>query len=165
MYSGNKLVAPKGTVMRYKYDSDFEGAMPLDHPQLGRIVEPDEVVVRAPEVRCLFNYPMSVEHVTMLRVPEGAYHFTRKALVGAICDEYQRIYNEESEGSSGIWGHVLGDLVLHEVSYSKENDALCLGVDSEGVLCGVARAGRRRCSSLGVDVEAQRVILRRVRSL
>ena len=35
-----------------------------------------------------------------------------------------------TDGTYGIWGHDLGDLVLHTIYYAPTSGEICLGIDS-----------------------------------
>lgn len=109
---------------------------------------PDEIVIPLQTIRVEYEYPFNnpATFTHQADKPEG---FTRAHLAREIASQYQRIYQEEeaavgnpghipgmmnrqrSAGPYGIWGHDLGDLVLHSVSQDgSELDLFHLGVDS-----------------------------------
>lgn len=123
---------------------------------LGWLQKKDEIVIDKPSIRVEFNYPLRDEHIIELFPCDGKKHFTRGTLAQTIALKYQQIYREEDESTQlkvetvyertngafalvnraetngvwGIWGHVLGDLDLHTVSYDEEKDVYTLGIDS-----------------------------------
>ena len=114
----------------------------------------EEVVFRGTELVVVLDYPLRDEFrftLTSSR-PEG---FTRAELVKKISELYKKVYEEEAQtskvavvplkerkglinrnetnGKYGIWGHDLGDLVLHEIEISRDADGKAvamLGIDS-----------------------------------
>lgn len=107
---------------------------------------PEEIVIKLKTIRVKYDYPLSHEVILSFDAdrPEG---FTRAHLARKISEGYQQIYREEEEavgnpghipgmanrnrsnGPHGIWGHDLGDLLLHSVSH-EGGDLFSLGVDS-----------------------------------
>lgn len=100
-----------------------------------------------PKIRVRYDYPLSHD-VTYEFEADTAAGFTRAHLAKKVAEGYQRIYREEDEavgdpgtvnpmmlnrassvGPHGIWGHYIGDLVLHTVTQVKGN-LFELGVDS-----------------------------------
>ncbi len=107
----------------------------------------DDIVIQKGQISVVFSYPLDKEYVLTLFASEGKDHFTRGDLARAVGTKYQQIYREEEEstmivpetyaemnarlgnggimllnrvmtdGKWGIWGHCLGDLVLHEVRF------------------------------------------------
>ncbi len=101
------------------------------------------------------NYPMTNVYRETLSSLSGA--FTCEQLCKAVAEAYQRIYDEEREtttppvetvaerspgcclkltnraATNGKWGilnHVLGDLLLYDITYNPVTNELELGVDS-----------------------------------
>jgi hypothetical protein len=126
-------------------------------PDLALLLHADDRVINQGMVRVLYRYPLgtagpSAEEqarggwIFEAAAPEG--FFTRAALARAIAARYQAIYAEEegnappagdlpgmlnratTDGQYGIWGHRLGDLLLHTVGHSAEADLYTLGIDS-----------------------------------
>lgn len=126
---------------------------------LNGLQNPDEKVIDKSYIRVLFDYPLETEHILTLVPPDGKEYFTRASLGKAIALKYQEIYDEEEKttelpvetlaqrmakegkecylinraetnGNWGIWGHALGDLDLHTVSYDNQQDYYTLGIDS-----------------------------------
>lgn len=108
--------------------------------------EPDEIIL-GPNTKWQleFYYPLTTA-VRFHFVAPAAGH-TRKEVVNAIAKAYKQIYAEEKQtstikaatlpqsfnrnltnGKYGIWGHVLGDLILHTL-YMNGN-TLAVVVDS-----------------------------------
>ena len=103
----------------------------------------------------VIDYPMTNVYRETLSSPTGT--FTREQLCKAVAEAYQRINDEERETSTlpvetiaernpgcrlkltnraatnGKWGisnHVLGDLLLLDITYNPVTSELDLGVDS-----------------------------------
>jgi hypothetical protein len=92
-------------------------------------VDPKELVLKEGEYSLEITYPLTNPFNTKFKVSEKG--FSRRELVKFIIDCYQYIYKQEesevgdpgnipgmlnrarSSGSYGIWGHGLGDLMLH----------------------------------------------------
>lgn len=91
------------------------------------------------------DYPLTNAFVTKLET--GKNGLTRREVVTKICSFYKKIYDDEaksmngkesyiegmynratSDGKYGIWGHVLGDLVLSDINI--DGNKLSVGVDS-----------------------------------
>lgn len=107
---------------------------------------PDEIVIPFNEILIKYMYPLSKSVVLGFK-SNNDIGFTRAELARKICDGYHQIYNEEesavgnpgnisgmlnrasSEGHYGIYGHHIGDLVLHSVRQIDGN-MFGLGVDS-----------------------------------
>ena len=106
---------------------------------------PDEIVIPMKEIRIQYTYPLSNSVIMGFDADNGT-GFTRAELARKVCDGYKRIYDAEnavgdpgripgmlnrakSDGPYGIWGHDIGDLVLHEVRQINGN-LFGLGVDS-----------------------------------
>lgn len=113
-----------------------------------RLMLDAEDLVTPEEFQIRFDYPLS--NPVTFKFVDGPY--TRRELAQLICSCYQTIYREEDEstkipagqispnmlnrnmtdGKYGIWGHDIGDLVLHTV-YIKTNEhgiLYTLGIDS-----------------------------------
>jgi hypothetical protein len=119
----------------------------------------DEKVVDRGSIRVLYSYPFgtagpSAEEqkaggwIFEEAAPDGAA-FTRADLARAVSARYNKIYDEEeatsdvepqyipgmlnrapTNGKYKIWGHVLGDLLLHTVSHDPAADLYILGIES-----------------------------------
>jgi len=100
----------------------------------------DEVVILAPTIRLMFDYPLSVSVTQTCTMPDQR-SWTRKDLWGAITDGYKKIYAEEdaavgptgaipgmenratSNGPYGIWGHSIDQLYIEGVTLQPATDA------------------------------------------
>jgi hypothetical protein len=93
------------------------------------------------------DYPLSTPALFPLRTPSTGV--SRIDLVEIIVKAYREVYKEEEEstkvksglipgmynrnttdGKYGIWGHGLGDLMLHAAYVDEETGVIELGVDS-----------------------------------
>jgi hypothetical protein len=97
------------------------------------------------EINIEYSYPLS-NSVIFSFITNNQLGFTRAELAKKICDCYKQIYDaedavgypghipgmlnrNESNGQYGIWGHDIGDLLLHSV-YQVNDNLFKLGVDS-----------------------------------
>lgn len=107
---------------------------------------PDEVILGGGQIFTLIiDYPLTNPfEEKFMTPPEG---LTRIGLFTHIASSYKKIYKEEdeevgdpgmipgmmnrqtSDGKYGIWGHGLGDLVLH-TAYLEDGNIISVGVDS-----------------------------------
>lgn len=124
---------------------------------LSEMLNPNEIVITNPSITIVFDYPLRGSFRFPF-VSEGG--FTRRKLAKVIAKQYARIYEEEqrttdlpietiserehrlgteeselknragTDGTYGIWGHVLSDLVLHTVYFNPEENVYFLGIDS-----------------------------------
>ncbi len=119
----------------------------------------DEKIIDDKEVTILYDYPFS--QLFECTYQSSKNYFTRLELAILVSNTYQHIYEEEekttvakvlsreermkrgalmnrnrTDGKYGIWGHDLGDLVLHtlHVSYSNNRYIIFLGIDSYNVI-------------------------------
>jgi len=117
----------------------------LDEPKLRTDLPKDEIVIEEDEIDVVFSYPLSSDFTFTFSAEGG---FTREEISNMIMKKYADIYQEEedtsnieagnhekfvlnrnqTDGKYGIWGHGIGDLMLH--SMMKENGKWSLGVDS-----------------------------------
>ena len=107
-----------------------------------------DIVVDAASINIRYSYPLDKPVIFAEKAPNGLY-FTRADIARVIGQRYEYIYDMENatsgvaetnipgmynrvttDGRFGIWGHVLGDLVLHTVSYESSTDTYNLGIDS-----------------------------------
>lgn len=108
---------------------------------------PKEVVLSADtEYTLIIDYPVFKPYKATIKT--GKRGMTRVKLASEICTHYKKMYREEdksagghpgrikgmvnralSNGTYGIWGHDLGDLVLCNVKIDDKNN-ITLGVDS-----------------------------------
>ncbi len=140
--------------------SHFVRLTPKGFARDGRnMLDKDKILIRGNEITIAVSYPLNDEYISDITIDEGS-NFTRFLLAESISMLYQLIYKEEKEtaklpiesmadrytrtGSGrplmmnrapsnskfGIWGHDLGDLVLHTVYYDSERDLYTLGIDS-----------------------------------
>ena len=124
--------------------------MSLAHPaeDLAGMVDAEQVVIPRASIRLAVSYPLAEEHIFTLNSDDSA-GFRRGELALKITQLYQQIYAEEerssaepaglipglfnrtrTEGTYGIWGHGLGDLVLMGVYHQPDKDVWGLSVDS-----------------------------------
>lgn len=111
------------------------------------LIDPEEIVLTAPEVNLVLSYPLKTAAVRILR-PADANSFTRGQLIRAIDETYRAIYKMESEtqsaptppveervrllnrpssdGTFGIWGHDINDLGIGDIDIYKAGDKLWL---------------------------------------
>ena len=109
-------------------------------------------VIKASTVTLVITYPLSKEYRETLSSETGA--FSREQLCILIALAYENIYEEErrtsmlpeetmmergglrlanrapTNGTYGIWGHVLTDLLMHTVYYLPAKNEIHLGIDS-----------------------------------
>ena len=139
----------KFRIRREPIDDRDDGISPYIHLEdpdedIENLEQPNEIVTPK-DIRIRFRYPLSQEFVFEYHNTNNGY--TRRELAKLISDEYKRIYEEEEEddgdpgmipgmynrnsshGRYGIWGHYLGDLLLHEV-ISEGGGMYRLGIDS-----------------------------------
>ena len=108
---------------------------------------PDEIVLEPNnEYKLIIDYPLTTEYTEKIKTTNKG--LSRLDFVNLVCNRYKQIYDIEkntsktkegyipgmynrvkTNGNYGIWGHVLGDLVLHTL-YINENNVLTFGIDS-----------------------------------
>jgi len=77
---------------------------------------PDEIVIPMKTIKLKYTYPLDTVAIFLYSTLNDN-GFTRRELAKIVCEGYQTIYDDDdSEGTYGIWGHGIGDLVLYEVS-------------------------------------------------
>ncbi len=137
-------------------DDDDDGDEADDYSEYVHIADPDydiknmddadEVVIDTPNISIVYDYPLR-RHFTVSYDSESG--FTRAQLVRLISDEYQNIYDVEEQTSSiepalvpgwmnrnetngtyGIYGHAIDDLLLHTICYDPFTHVVHLGIDS-----------------------------------
>jgi hypothetical protein len=105
----------------------------------------DDKVLKAGEYQLVIDYPVSTNYTASIKFKKAV---TRKQLALEICKHYRKMYNEEdktaggktknipgilnrasSAGKYGIWGHHIGDLMLHTATVNNRS-VITLGVDS-----------------------------------
>ena len=109
-------------------------------------LDPKEEILEANvEYTLKITYPLSKPYVEKLKLDVPT---TREQVVSWIVDRYNFIYGVEdnsttikpehipgmlnrvrTDGEYGIWGHDIGDLILHTL-YIDKNNVLTIGVDS-----------------------------------
>ena len=137
---GDIPIGPRAEDRRYRsgWEWENEDGSPREDPELFFTEEQlNEVVIESPEIVIEYTYPLSGKWYFEFRREGG---WTRKSLIDQICEQYHAIYDEENgtssvkeqscaeagqgtlinrvqtDGKYGIWGHVIGDLVLEGVS-------------------------------------------------
>ena len=108
--------------------------------------KPDQIIISNKKIIIDYTYPLSgtFEFTHKTTNDDG---FTCKELSEQIMKRYAMIYKEEEErdgdpgaiegtynraqshGKYGIWGHCIGDLMLHSI-YLKDNGHHGIGIDS-----------------------------------
>jgi hypothetical protein len=122
----------------YDYNSDTDERMIKD-------LDPNEIIIKKHIVEIKYDYPLSVSH-KFKHHSTNIKGFTRKELSEQIMKHYKDIYKEEeeivgnpghipgmlnrrtSDGPHGIWGHDIGDLILHTIHV--RDGTYTLGIDS-----------------------------------
>ncbi len=123
------------------------------------LTNPDEVVIPESEIKIKFHYPLKTELISVFKA-DTEDGFTRKGLAKVVIKTYEEIYEaeektytessasrhtsmygeahpgvlllnrEETNGTYGIYGHDIEDLLLHRVSYNARAGYWTLGIDS-----------------------------------
>jgi hypothetical protein len=126
-------------------------------PHLSMLVDADEIVIADDVIRVLYRYPLGTAGPSLEEERHGGWifeevapdgqAFTRADLARVICIRYKLMYTEEdgqdapqyapgllnrgyTNGKYGIWGHDIGDLLLHTVRLNVKTGLYTLGVDS-----------------------------------
>ena len=134
----------------YRSAEELSPYVHLAHPaeDLANMVDAEQLVIPRASIRVVVDYPLAKEHVFTL-TSEDSTGFRRGELALKISLLYQRIYAEEerssaepaglvpglfnrtcTEGTYGICGHGLGDLLLTEVVHKPLRDVWELEIDS-----------------------------------
>jgi hypothetical protein len=128
-------------------------AVSMATPELSGLVNPEEIVLAKTTALIVVDYPIRRPYEFPISAP-SARGFTRASVVRAVADVYAFIYAEElrtskvavtpmdartlqnrneTNGTFGIWGHDLDDLVLHTLRIREEaagETYVYLGIDS-----------------------------------
>lgn len=99
-------------------ESDLEGEEDPNN------LDPNEIVIEEPNVTIKFNYPFRITRY--IKFSNDGSGFTRKQIIDLILNKYKKIYEDRENWQ--IYGHALGDLLLH--SMERHNDHYILGIDS-----------------------------------
>ena len=109
-------------------------------------LDPEEIIVPHQDITVVYDYPLEREF-EFTHHTDNPNGFTRIELCQVVMDQYKKIYEEEEEedgdpgyipgmlnraksnGKYGIWGHDIGDLILHTL-YICDDDKYALGIDS-----------------------------------
>jgi hypothetical protein len=138
-----KIVDPGAAAGEYLSAEDPGMTVSVADPtdDIAMMRDAGENVLNQPSIRVRYWYPLGeygpTEEEERVKgwifeeaAPNGAY-FTRADLARAVSARYHRIYAEDEEdGKYDIWGHGIGDLVLHTVSYDAGTGLYNLGIDS-----------------------------------
>jgi hypothetical protein len=92
------------------------------------LAKPDAVMVKKNRIRVLVAYPIRKPVLFDIHAQDPSIGFTRKELALNIGKMYDEVYANEDK--YGVWGHLMGDLVLVGLEYDTVNDIYCLSVDS-----------------------------------
>ena len=130
--------------------------IPLGNPDtsIAGLLKPDDVVVPLPTMKVVYDYPLARPVAVKEHAPNGKC-FSRADVARAVAARYAAIYHEEhatsdagranmetgtmggvcfnraeSNGKYGIWGHEIGDLIFHSMSYDPVRNTFHLGIDS-----------------------------------
>jgi hypothetical protein len=136
----------KWTFPEWYYDTDDPAYDPKFAVEVAKNA-PDEVVL-LPSANYVLKIEYPLKKPCKIKFNSGSSGMTRLALAEYICVEYRRIYAEEdatitaivgqipgmfnrsaTTGKYGIWGHDIGDLMLH-TAYVAPDGVITLGVDS-----------------------------------
>jgi hypothetical protein len=156
-----EIVDPKESKGDYMSAEDPGSTVSIEDPtdDIRMMLNPGEKVLDAPSVRILYSYPLGTYGpsddeekfrgwIFEEKSPNGSY-FTREDLVRVISNRYRHMYDEEegntkaqmlpgllnrefTSGKYEIWGHNIGDLVLHTVMQEPDAEPMLLklGIDS-----------------------------------
>ncbi len=130
------------------------------HRDINNMEEKNKVLIDKHKVTLRIDYPLKDTFEFEIIPADGKSNFTRFSLVNEIFRTYQKIYKEEKEtttlpvetvadrakrtgkghpmmlnrastdGTYGIWGHELSDLVLCSIYYNSEKNTCTLSIDS-----------------------------------
>jgi hypothetical protein len=119
----------------------------FDDEEDKELLPPSEIVIASPIINIVIDYPVTNSAEYKHENPGG---FTRKLLAELIAGDYQLMYDEEekttviqpgtlapflinrnqTDGRYGIWGHDIGDLILHTATYFPETGNVFCRCDS-----------------------------------
>lgn len=126
------------------------GYIPIVDPieDIRNLENPTNIIIDKGKIDVLFEYPLT-NKVIKTFYADTTDGFTKAGLIEMICDFYEEIYDEEekttstkignlpnmlnrniTDGRYGIWGHAIGDLLLHTIKYDPDYDFYTLGIDS-----------------------------------
>lgn len=130
------------SIVERKWEDGYEG----DEGDTSCDLYPFDIVIPYQQCTIDYTYPLSrpllLQHTT-----NNIEGFTRQKISEQIMLQYKKIYEEEEEdcgdpgriegminraqshGRFGIWGHYLGDLMLHSL-YLKDDGHYGIGIDS-----------------------------------
>jgi hypothetical protein len=135
------------------FDSGYKPWIELENPgpDIARLTDADQVLISAPEVTVVIDYPLKKEFLFKL---SSNGEFTKGQLAQLISDQYKKIYQaeeksatiktippkkrkglanrNETNGEYGIWGHDLSDLVLSAIQiHQQPNGEIILSLEVE----------------------------------
>lgn len=124
---------------------------PVD--EINRLIDADKVVITYNEITLIIDYPLNNPAEFVIKSPSNG--FTKKQLALVISEKYHEIYKaeessaktktipvekregvinrNETDGTYGIWGHDIDDLVLSSAEVYKMEDGkiqVLLGIES-----------------------------------
>jgi hypothetical protein len=77
--------------------SNPDPCLGINRPYMDGLLNKDEMVIHEKTIWVEFNYPMNKSHIFTFYSKDG---FTREQIAERICDQYQKIYEEERETST-----------------------------------------------------------------
>ncbi len=127
--------------------------------EIAQVKNRDEIVLQKEMVNIIIDYPLNNQYSFEVTPFNDKTYFTREDLIRKIAELYQKIYDEENEssilpeesvherakkegkwngmmnraltnGKYGIWGHILGDLVIQRITYIPSKNQIALGIGS-----------------------------------
>lgn len=127
--------------------------------EITQVKNRDEIILQKNMVNVIIDYPLNDQYTFEITPSNGKTYFTREDLIRKIAELYQTIYKEENESSTlpeesmrerakkegeicsllnrahtngkyGIYGHVLGDLVIEGIEYIPSKNVIELAIGS-----------------------------------
>lgn len=119
-----------------------------------QLQDPDTIVIKDTTIKIVFDYPLKQAFVFEF-IAADSQGFTRKKLIDTIIKTYYEIYDEEkrttnvkvdsmeermaksflinrnkTNGTYGIWGHDIDDLVIERLIYDTDSKTLRMFIGS-----------------------------------
>lgn len=141
------------TVNKEDFEDGIQPWASIEKPEidLPNLIGKDEIIILDHKITIIIDYPLKKPYQFDLQSKNG---FTRKMLLKEISRHYYKLYDEEEKtatiktlpiekrkiqnrnetnGTYGVWGHDIADLVLTDIQIYKsdsEKIILTLGIDS-----------------------------------